>query len=82
MKAGRKMSEEALGGGGWGAAEREEEPAVQNTTAVLLLSRVHQNHFEGDGAGTVKNTDACTPTCAPLKKCSLLFPTLNFIQTG
>lgn len=53
--------------GGWGAAEREEEPAVQNTRAVLLLSRVYQNHFEGDGAGTGKNTDACTPMCAPLK---------------
>ena len=53
------------GGRGWGGwLEKEEEASVQNTTAVLILSRVRQNHSEGEVLAVVK-TDACTPTCAP-----------------
>ena len=69
MKAGRKMSEEDLGAGGEGCGgwlEREEEPTVQNRTAVLILSRVHQNHSEGDSAGSGKNRCLHTYMC-PLK---------------
>ena len=49
------MHDQPLGAGGEGCGgrlEREEEPTVQNRTAVLILSRVHQNHSEGDSAGS------------------------------
>ena len=55
---------EDLEEGGGGGRLEEDEASVQNTTAVLILSRVRQNHSEGEVLAVVK-TDACTPTCAP-----------------